>query len=143
MQRLLWSLAFGPYARRSTPPGRVRLARILHRPVARLIRRADVARTNLRLCFPELNEGDVIDLERRAFQSLLRVYLEIPGLAAGSPVEIVKRLDIENLSLLRDGEIDERGAILLSGHLGNWELLAMAAAVASGIVLETGVSEPM
>ena len=55
----------------------------------------------------------------------------MPFLARRDPEEIDPLMTIDNLDLLTAPEIRRRGGLLLSGHLGNWELLALGAARAS------------
>lgn len=89
--------------------------------------RRDVALQNLHLVFSKLSKQEAMRLAKRALQSLAVVYLEIPKLPYLSSTRLHRVLDVENIDLLTS--IDTRGALLLSGHVGNWELLALGAAL--------------
>ena len=109
------------------PIGVLRFAgRILGAILFRFGIRRNVAIQNIRFAFPQLSEPEVTLLAKQALQSLAVVYLEIPALRYLSGVSLRKALAVENLNLLTS--IDKRGALLLSGHVGNWELLALGAA---------------
>lgn len=104
--------------------------RRLARPIAAIAWRAgfrrDVTRRNLQLAFPELTETERERIGRESLVSLATVFLEILTLRHLSPRAIRRWLRIENIGLLKG--IGPRGALLLSGHVGNWELLALGAA---------------
>ncbi len=130
--KAVWRLAFGVYGR-YVPFGAARLLAALIAPPLHLFGlRRSVAMTNLRLAFPEASESLRRKIAHDSLRSLLTVYLEIPRLRYMSDHELRSRLHIDHLDLLTDSGIDRRGALLLSGHIGNWELLALGAARLSG-----------
>ncbi len=90
--------------------------------------RRQVARANLAYALPE-RAADHASIEREAFSSLVRIYLELPVIANMDRESVRALLSVENGSLLQGEEIERRGALLLSGHIGNWELLALASAM--------------
>lgn len=131
MARLLWWSAFNLYGRIvpwRTIPLLAALLALLLRPFG--IRRS-VALRNLHAAElgSDMSPGTV---ERRSFRNLVRVYLEIPRLAHADRRQIEELLVISGAELLRSAAIRETGGLLLSGHTGNWELLAMSAALQSG-----------
>lgn len=91
--------------------------------------RGSVAEQNLRRAFPEMDRGEILRIARASLRNLVTVYLEIPSLRYLSPDALRRTLVIDNLHLLTS--IDKRGALLLSGHVGNWELLALGAGLQS------------
>jgi KDO2-lipid IV(A) lauroyltransferase len=127
--RWIWRLAFGPVA--ALMPWRA--ASILARPIGAALAivgpRRTVALTNIALAYPELPQSDRTRLERNAFRNLLRVYLEIPLLRRLSRSRLIDLLAINHLDLLTSPRVKRNGALLLSGHIGNWELLALSAAL--------------
>ncbi len=128
---LLWRGLFGPVGR-IIPFG---LCRRLARPIGlaawRLGLRRSVVRRNLALAFPELSEGERERIGRESTVNLFTVFLELLTLRHLSDRELRSRLTISNLELLRT--IGPEGAMLLSGHFGNWELLAFGAAAQAGV----------
>lgn len=111
----------------------LRTMQMLARPLGFLLAftgvRQQVAEQNLRRAFPGLAGRNAAQLARASFRNLVTVYLEIPVLRYLSRRALLKNLVVENLDLLTT--IDGRGALLLSGHVGNWELLALGAGLQS------------
>ncbi len=140
ISRGLWWLAFRVY-------GRIvpwRLVPFLSGTVALLLSifgvRRKVAHVNLTHALG-VSRGEARRLERKAFRHLLRVYFEMPLLNRLSPSRCGEILTVEHLDLLSDPQVSESGALLLSGHLGNWELLALESARASGVPFTIPVKE--
>lgn len=106
-----------------------RLARMIgpHLPVSR------VGRENLRRAFPEKPPAEIERILRGVWDNLGRYIAEYPHLLriwdhdAAHP-EVVGRIEVvgrERFLELRDSG---RPAVLFTGHLGNWEILPVAAA---------------
>lgn len=129
--KLLWRFLFGGIGR-VVPFGAVRH---LARPLAWCFYHAGLRReatlTNLRLAFPQLTEANRQRLARRSFHSTLTTLLELLPLRHLPESKLRRILKVENLELLTpDGA--SNGALLLSAHLGNWELLAFGTAAMAG-----------
>ncbi len=92
--------------------------------------RRDVVRINLALAFPSLSERQLRRLVRRALLNVATVLLELPLLRYLSDRSLTRWISFEGLELIT-GTLP-RGLILLSGHVGNWELLALASGWMSG-----------
>lgn len=80
-------------------------------------------RANLRRIFPGASEGEVRALARRIFRNFAR-YLVDYGVFGSVPAEALDRAIVvlegrENLEGVFDAG---RGVILVTGHVGNWEL---------------------
>lgn len=86
--------------------------------------RRHVTLVNLRLAWPELSERQRRQLGRRAYRRIATVLLELPALRWMSRPKLERTISVENAELLHAAK--ERGAVLLSAHLGNWELMAIA-----------------
>ena len=127
--KALWRFAFRVAGRLVPLPVMRMLAFPLGGLLALLGVRQAVAERNLHLAFPEMSDQQAKRLAHAALCSLTTVYLEIPTLRYLSRTRLRQVLEIENLSLL--SSINERGALLLSGHVGNWELLALGAGLQS------------
>ena len=135
----LWRVIFGPIGRLLPFGACRRLAGPLAWGAWHLGARREVALRNLRLAFPGLDNEEREKLARRSLASLLTVYLELPTLRHLSDAGLRRAITIENLELLTT--IGPEGALLLSGHFGNWELLAYGAAALAGIPFSIIVKE--
>lgn len=96
--------------------------------------RRRVVDENLRAAFPELGAAERAAVAAGMFRRLGEALCEFFALGHWSRQEILDRvpeLDLTELERLRG---EGRGAILMTGHFGNWELLG-AAAAARGIPL--------
>lgn len=127
----LWRFLFGPVGRLLP----FRFCRTLARPLVALFWWAGVRRQvtlrNLALAMGDLPESERSRIGRASLHNLLTVYLEILTIRHLSDRQLQRCIRIRNVELLRG--IGGDGAILLSGHFGNWELLAFGAAAVSGV----------
>jgi len=94
------------------------------------VRRATLM-TNLHAAFPSMPEEEIRFLARRSVRNLATVFLEIPLLRHLDDARLHRAITFEGIELLTTDA--HRGLILLSGHYGNWELLALAAGSFSGV----------
>ncbi len=107
----------------------------------RLLPRTKVARTNLRLAFPEKSPREIEAIIRGMWRNLGRTACEYPHLDRFKPCSVGDRVEIvgaENLKAIGKGG---QSAFMFSGHLANWELLGPAAA-ARGIHLNMFYRQP-
>jgi rfaE bifunctional protein nucleotidyltransferase chain/domain len=89
-------------------------------------RHRHISLTNLQAAFPDLSASERRVIARKAFENLGKTLLEIPGLARQKPEDIQRRVryvgpDREEWIRVQQ----EGGALLLTGHIGNWELMAL------------------
>lgn len=98
--------------------------------------RTATARTNLRLAFPELAPEARERLLRDVYANLGRVVAETALLGRLRPDELLSLADVEGLEALETARAAHpwRGAIVLTGHFGSFELFA-AIMAAHGIPL--------
>ncbi len=88
--------------------------------------RRRIAATNLRLCFPDLDERDRNRLLRRHFASLGIGFFEL-GMAWWASDRRVRRLvRFDGLENLTDALLRGRGALVISGHFSGGELTGRA-----------------
>ena len=85
-----------------------------------------VAESNLRRAFPELDSRDRRRIRQDVYRNLGRVALALAKIPHWTEREVRKRVDFVGLQHFRAGEAQGRGVLLLTAHLGNWELGALA-----------------
>ncbi len=92
------------------------------------VRRVDTDR-HLRIAFPERDPAWRRRVARSSYIHFAREAAMTIRLSRMAPEEIVRRTEVEGLEALRDASAAGGGAIVISGHLGNWEVAAAAMAV--------------
>lgn len=71
-------------------------------------------------------------LARRAFEQLGRSFLEFLALPAQSREAVLERVDFEGFDPIFERGREGKGAIMLTAHFGNWELLGAAFGMRTG-----------
>lgn len=92
-----------------------------------------VARTNLKIAFPELGEAEQERLAKGAFRNLGRVLGEMSQFPKATPETLKKviefQIDPAVYAEYQRLKSEGRGVIIVSPHLGNWEVLVFGWAV--------------
>lgn len=116
---------FGLLPRRVALSAGALLGALLYR-VARPQRR--VALYNLRLAFPDKSEAERRAILRRSCRNLGRIAAEFCHLSSLTPESVGDYVGVDDPQRWHDilTEAAARGAVILTGHLGNFELLAYA-----------------
>jgi len=102
------------------------LGRLAYRPLG--IRR-ELVESQLRASFPERGEDWIRRTAAASYAHLGREGLAMLRLAAASPEEVRARTQIEGLERLLEAVAAGKGVVLVTGHLGNWEIGGAALAV--------------
>jgi KDO2-lipid IV(A) lauroyltransferase len=114
-----------------------------YRPLG--IRRAVVER-QVRAAFPVLPESEVLRIARASYAHLGRTSIETALLPAYSRQQVLAMFErIEGADVLARARARGKGLLLVSGHLGNWELAGSFVA-ASGVPIEAvarGMENPL
>jgi Kdo2-lipid IVA lauroyltransferase/acyltransferase len=114
-----------------------------YRPLG--IRRAVVER-QVRAAFSGLAEPEVLRIARASYEHLGRTSIEAALLAGYSPAQVRAMFEgVDNQEALTAALAEGKGVLLVSGHLGNWEL-AGAFVAASGVPIEAvarGMENPL
>lgn len=84
------------------------------------------AETNLRLAFPELDQNEREEIERGVFQNLGRLLGEVTQFPKFNRRNIESVVVYEGLENYLAAKATGRGVILLTGHIGAWELSVYA-----------------
>ncbi len=87
--------------------------------------RRSVTIDNLTAAFPEKRASELRKIARRSYANLCIVFAEMLYLRYASRKAVYNGLYINNLPSVSHLISGPNGAILLSGHLGNWEWLAL------------------
>jgi Kdo2-lipid IVA lauroyltransferase/acyltransferase len=91
-----------------------------------LTSRRRLALANLKVAFPEMAEADRRRVGRRSFQHLGLMFVELCT-AMNAPLErILAGIKVVGLEHLRVAMAEHGRVLVLTAHLGNWELLALA-----------------
>ena len=100
-------------------------------------RRRRIARANLRIAFPELGEAERLALARRSCRSFVLTGLEGAKFLARFDPRRAREMMLETveggeevLKKARAAHEDAGGCVFVAPHLGNWEFLAHAGALA-------------
>lgn len=89
-------------------------------------RMAQTTRTNLALCFPSLNEVERDALARRSLEHTFQAILETGAVWLWPHVKTLNLiLAVEGLHLLQAASAAGKGVIVMSPHIGNWEILGL------------------
>ena len=81
-----------------------------------------IVRRNLAFAYPEWSLGQIKRISRRTFQNLGTTFLEILHLTALSREDILKSVRVVGLENLQHAQQSKKGLIIVSGHLGSWEM---------------------
>ncbi len=98
------------------------------------VRRLDTDQ-HLRIAFPERDPGWRRRVARGSYMHFAREAAMTLRLSRMAPEEIIRRTEVEGLEALRDAAAGGSGAVVISGHLGNWEVAA-AAVAARGVPMD-------
>ncbi|MES2624012.1 MAG: lysophospholipid acyltransferase family protein [Pseudomonadota bacterium] len=89
-------------------------------------RMAQTTRTNLALCFPDRDEKERNKLGRESLQHTFQAILETGAVWLWPyPKTLHLILAVEGLDLLHAAKAAGKGVIVMSPHIGNWEILGL------------------
>ena len=86
------------------------------------VRHRRIVRRNLKFVYPEWPPERVKKISKRVFQNLGITILEICQMICFSSDDIIDRVKIRGEEHLLNAMQNNKGAILISAHLGNWEI---------------------
>jgi Kdo2-lipid IVA lauroyltransferase/acyltransferase len=98
--------------------------------------RSRVTIDNLGLAFPEWTSARRRQVAVKSYISLGKVFVEFLFLRYASKKTIERGLEITNLAEIKSYLSGPSGAILLSGHIGNWEWLALGCGLRLDVPLD-------
>ena len=85
--------------------------------------RRKVVRENLALTLPHLSEKERREIERKFYQHMCDMFLEMIKTMSISPEEMEKRFVITNMDLFHEYERKGKSVVLVASHYASWEWL--------------------
>ncbi len=79
-----------------------------------------IIKTNLKIAFPQMDERTKDEYVKKSFYYLAKLIVDLTKYEKISDIE--KIMEVGDVSSLREALKEENGAILISGHFGNWEM---------------------
>tara|TARA_A200000113_G_C8856985_1_gene352103 strand:- start:759 stop:1595 length:837 start_codon:yes stop_codon:yes gene_type:complete len=78
-----------------------------------------MARYNIRLCFPEKSEKEVREIHEKATQNFIQTLLEMPKVYSLNSNNFKKHVEVEGIEHLRN----DTSRLILTAHYGNWDVV--------------------
>ena len=82
---------------------------------------------NLRQCFPDKSEAEIVALAKQNFRNFSDVLIEMLKGITMSDEEVLRRVDLQNLEPLLEYAKENRPMLILTAHQCNWEWLLLTA----------------
>ncbi len=83
-----------------------------------------IVRRNLKFVYPEWKPERIKETTLRIFQNIGMTFIEICQIACLPKDNLLSRTKVKGEKILLDAIKGNKGAILISAHLGNWEIVA-------------------
>ncbi len=96
---------------------------------------------NLRHAFPEKSKVEIETVARAAYQNLCISLLEVFWFSRFTPKKVRSIIETSDLQKMDEALAKGKGLIMLGGHFGNWELVALSVGLLSGHPLTIIVQE--
>lgn len=110
--------------------GRVALGRMLGHAMMRLdARRLAITASNIERALPMLDDDHRSAVVRGSYENLGITLAELLAVPSMSASDVMNTVSFDGIELIRERAQRREPTILISGHYGNWELLAMAGAL--------------
>lgn len=98
--------------------------------------RKSVVTDNLRKAFPSKSNKEINKIAYQNYISIATTFLEIMAFQKMNKSEILDLVTVNNLELIKSKFQEKKGIILLTAHIANWELGALA----MGLVLDQSIN---
>jgi len=89
------------------------------------LRHRRITRRNLQFAHPEWSRESIQKLSRRVFQNIGITFLEICQMTYFSKEDILRKVRIKGEENLLNAIKSPKGVIMISAHLGNWEMASL------------------
>jgi len=81
-----------------------------------------IVRRNLQFAFPELARNQIQGMSKGFFQHFGIAILEILQMSCSTCEEMLKNVQVEGAEIVMEALAKQKGVIVVSAHLGNWEM---------------------
>jgi KDO2-lipid IV(A) lauroyltransferase len=93
-------------------------------------KRRKIAINNLEIAFPEKKAEEIEKIAKGSFQNLGITFFELFAMSSLSEKKLQKMIDFDGgIELINRVNSRRKGMIFLSGHFGNWEIIAYSVGV--------------
>lgn len=82
-----------------------------------------IIRRNLHFSYPYWSRTQIQNLSKRIFQNYGIIIFEVLQMAFSTREEMLSRARIEGVEIIDEALAKQKGIIIVSAHLGNWEML--------------------
>jgi len=100
--------------------------------------RLKVVLTNLRSCFPQRSDAEVLRIARTHYRQLGEMAAETVRSVRLSPRQLLAHVTVRNIELPRGLLAQQRPVLLVAAHQANWEWVLQAIALQLGYPLDVG-----
>lgn len=100
--------------------------------------RLPVVLANIRSCFPDITDSEVLSIARNHYRQLGEMGAEIVRSARLSPEQFLAHVTVRNIELPRALLAQQRPVLLVAAHQSNWEWVLQAMALQLGYPLDVG-----
>jgi len=122
--------ALGLASRMRSDVGRMRLGRTIGGAMMRLDqRRLEITASNVAHAFPDRNEEERANIVRGSYDNLGITLAELLAFPSMTAEHIMHRMQIPDIEHVKERAAQGLPNVLISGHYGNWELIALAGAL--------------
>lgn len=107
--------------------GRVRLGTVLGGMMMRLdAKRRAITQDNVRRAFPDRSENEIEKIVRGSYDNLGITLAELLAFPSMTQHDVMQQMQIPGIERVAERAAKGLPNVLISGHYGNWELLALA-----------------
>ncbi|GJQ61652.1 MAG: acyltransferase [Melioribacteraceae bacterium] len=88
--------------------------------------RKEVVRKNLKMAFPDKSEEEIKRLTLSNYKSLITILHEVSCFFTTPKEKVLSRVNYTNIDIVNKELENNKGALLLSAHFGNWEYAGLS-----------------
>ncbi|MEM9668598.1 MAG: lysophospholipid acyltransferase family protein [Pseudomonadota bacterium] len=124
LEAIAWDIVYWWPVSRLSPESASNLGAWIGRRIGPRLSQHKVAIKNLSHAFPDWHEDKIKETALAAWESVGRTAGELPHLQKLKPYAQGSRIEVVGAENLDKVQAAEKGAVLVSGHFANWEVMA-------------------